>query len=97
MARATHQHVGQIVGLACVYALIRLVEGYGLWQGKHWAEWFAVISAGLYLPLELWHLAHRPSLLTAGVILLNIAIMVYLGKLLIQQRGRRANVEALKR
>ena len=55
VARATHQHVAQIAGLAVAYAVIRLVEGYGLWQGKHWAEWFAVISAGLYLPLELNH------------------------------------------
>jgi uncharacterized membrane protein (DUF2068 family) len=89
VARATHQHAGQIAALAFAYALIRIVEGYGLWQGKHWAEWFAVISAGLYLPLELSHFARHPRLLTAGVILLNVAIMVYLGKLLIQQRARR--------
>ena len=89
VARATDQHTGQIVALAFAYALIRLVEGYGLWQGKHWAEWFAVISAGLYLPLELHHLARRPTLLTMGVLLFNIAIMGYLGKLLVQQRARR--------
>jgi uncharacterized membrane protein (DUF2068 family) len=89
VARLAHQHVAQIVGLALAYALIRFVEGYGLWQEKHWAEWFAVISAGLYLPLELNHLARRPTLLTAGVILVNFAILVYLGKLLMQQRAQR--------
>src|SRR5512136_3487953 len=43
VAKATNHHAGEIAALAFVYALIRLVEGYGLWQGKHWAEWFAVI------------------------------------------------------
>jgi uncharacterized membrane protein (DUF2068 family) len=86
IAKATHQHTGQIVAVAFAYALIRLAEGYGLWRAKHWAEWFAVLSAGLYLPFELTHFVHRPSLFTAGVILLNIALILYLGKLLIQQR-----------
>ena len=47
VAQATHHHEGQLAVLSLAYALIRLAEGYGLWQGKHWAEWFAVISAGL--------------------------------------------------
>jgi uncharacterized membrane protein (DUF2068 family) len=43
------------------YAAIRLAEGYGLWLGKHWAEWLAVISAGLYLPFEISHFNRHPS------------------------------------
>jgi uncharacterized membrane protein (DUF2068 family) len=89
VARLTHQHVALIAGLASAYALIRFVEGYGLWQERHWAEWFAVISAGLYLPLELEHLLRHPRPLTAVVILVNLAIMIYLGKLLQQQRAQR--------
>ena len=61
VAKATNHHVGEIAALGLAYALIRLVEGYGLWQGKHWAEWFAVISAGIYLPLEFQHFAHQQS------------------------------------
>ena len=89
VAKATDHHVGEIAALAFAYALIRLVEGYGLWQGKHWAEWFAVISAGLYLPLEFQHFAHHVSLLNAGVIFFNIVLIVYLAKLLRQQRAQR--------
>ena len=89
VARYTNHHVLQIAGLAFAYALIRFAEGYGLWKAKHWAEWFAVISAGLYLPLEFWHYGHHPRLFTAGVILLNIALILYLGKLLIEQRPHR--------
>jgi uncharacterized membrane protein (DUF2068 family) len=89
VARATNHHAGQIAGLAFAYALIRFVEGWGLWQGKHWAEWFAVVSAGLYLPLELTHFVHRPTPLNTAVIFVNILIIIYLAKLLIQQRACR--------
>jgi uncharacterized membrane protein (DUF2068 family) len=89
VAKVTNHHVGQIAALALVYALIRLVEGYGLWHGKHWAEWFAVISAGIYLPLEFQHYFHHATLLNAGVIIFNILVMVYLGMLLNRQRIQR--------
>ena len=89
VARVTNHHVGQIVALASVYSFIRLVEGYGLWQGKHWAEWFAVISAGIYLPLEFQHFTHHATLLNAGVIFFNILIVLYLVMLLNQQRAQR--------
>jgi uncharacterized membrane protein (DUF2068 family) len=89
VARATNHHAGQIAAFGFAYALIRFVEGYGLWWGKHWAEWFAVISAGLYLPWELNHFARHPRPFTAGVILFNLALIFYLGKLLVQQRAAR--------
>jgi uncharacterized membrane protein (DUF2068 family) len=89
VANATHHHVGQLAVLGFAYALVRLVEGYGLWQGKHWAEWFAVISAGIYLPFEFQHLARRPTLVSGGIILFNLVIIVYLARLLGQQRAQR--------
>jgi uncharacterized membrane protein (DUF2068 family) len=89
VAQATHLHAGQIAAVGFAYALIRLVEGYGLWRGKHWAEWFAVISAGLYLPWELAHLARHPRPFTAGIIIFNLALIWYLARLLARQRVRR--------
>jgi uncharacterized membrane protein (DUF2068 family) len=89
VARATHQHAGQIVAFAFIYAAIRFAEAYGLWGEKHWAEWFAVISAGIYLPLELAHLLRHPTELTVAVTVLNVAILIYLVKLLMQQRAAR--------
>ena len=89
VAQATHLHAGQIAAVGFAYALIRLVEGYGLWRGKHWAEWFAVISAGLYLPWELWHFARHPRPFNAGIILFNLALLYYLTRLLARQRAQR--------
>jgi uncharacterized membrane protein (DUF2068 family) len=89
VASATHYPAGQIAAVASAYALVRLIEGYGLWRGRHWAEWFAVISLGIYLPLELQHYWHHATLLNAIVILINIAIMIYLGNCLRQERQNR--------
>jgi uncharacterized membrane protein (DUF2068 family) len=89
VARATNHHVGEMAVLGLAYAVIRLVEGYGLWQGRHWAEWFAVIAAGIYLPLEFEHFARHATLLTAGVIVFNLLIVLYLAKLLVRQRAER--------
>jgi uncharacterized membrane protein (DUF2068 family) len=89
VAQATHLHAGQIAAVGLAYALIRLVEGYGLWRGKHWAEWFAVISAGLYLPWEFIHYARHPRPFTAGIILFNLALFWYLARLLARQRAQR--------
>lgn len=89
VAKITEHNVGELVAFGFVYALIRLVEGYGLWHGRHWAEWFAVISAGIYLPLEIQHFAHHATLPAAGVIAFNILIIVYLAKLLNRQRAAR--------
>ncbi len=89
LARATNHDVFQVATLALAYAMIRLVEGYGLWRGRHWAEWFAVVSAGLYLPFEFQHLARHGTWVTAGVICVNILLVVYMARLLIKQRAER--------
>lgn len=89
LARATNHHVGGLVSFALGYACVRLLEAYGLWRGKHWAEWFAVVAAGLYLPLEFQHLVRHGSWLTAGVIWINILMLVYMARLLIKQRAER--------
>ncbi len=91
VARASNHHADQIAALACAYALIRLVEAYGLWQAKHWAEWFAVISAGIYLPLEFQHFVHRVTVLNTSVMFINIALILYLLRLLL--RSERSNTD----
>ncbi len=41
---------------ALAYSTVRFVEAYGLWHERPWAEWFAVLSAGIFLPDGMyWH------------------------------------------
>jgi uncharacterized membrane protein (DUF2068 family) len=64
--------------LAMLYATIRFVEAYGLWRLRAWAEWFAIISGSLYVPLELYEIYEKPTLLRVLILVVNIAIVLYL-------------------
>jgi uncharacterized membrane protein (DUF2068 family) len=65
--------------VAVAYIVIRLAEAYGLWKEKGWAEWLGALSGALYIPLEIAHLVHRPTLTNAGVLLANILVVAFLG------------------
>jgi len=80
-------HILSVV--AFVLSGIRLAEGYGLWLGYAWAEWFAVVSAGVYLPLEVIRYAKHPALGGAVIFIVNIVIVVYLARLLAERHRRK--------
>jgi uncharacterized membrane protein (DUF2068 family) len=62
---------------AFVYAGVRLVEAYGLWYQKIWAEWFAIISGGIYLPVEAYEIWSHVTWVRVIVFLVNAAIVAY--------------------
>ena len=69
-----------LVAGSVIYASIRLIEAYGLWYGKRWAEWFAALSVGLYIPVEVYKLFSHVSMLRIGVLSVNVlvvALMLY--------------------
>lgn len=65
-----------LILLAVLYALVRGVEAYGLWHARRWAEWFAALAGGIYIPVELYELFHKPSLLALAALLINVAIVL---------------------
>jgi uncharacterized membrane protein (DUF2068 family) len=77
-SRTSPGRVRFLAMLAFLYATVRFVEAYGLWYLKAWAEWFAIISGSLYIPIEIFELIKKPTLLRVAVLLVNIAIVVYL-------------------
>jgi uncharacterized membrane protein (DUF2068 family) len=64
---------------AFLYAVVRFVEAFGLWRRKLWAEWFAVLSGGIYIPVELFEVFHRLSWAKVTVLSVNLAVVAYLG------------------
>ncbi len=73
-------------GLSLLYATIRFVEAYGLWRLRAWAEWFAIISGALYIPIELYELIEKPTVVRAGVLIFNIIVVLYLYSFRKEQR-----------
>ena len=77
-SRTSPGRVRFLAALAFCYASVRFVEAYGLWRLKAWAEWFAIVSGSLYVPIEIFELIKKPTMIRAVVLLANIAIVVYL-------------------
>jgi uncharacterized membrane protein (DUF2068 family) len=78
---ATHlndSNVRLLALAALAYSTVRFVEAYGLWRVRAWAEWFAIVSGGVYLPFELYELIRHPTLVKIVVLLVNAAIVAYL-------------------
>ncbi len=71
---------------ALVYAGIRFAEGYGLWHQRRWAEWFGVISGGIYLPFEAYELIRRAAWSTFAIFLANLLIVLYLVFVIMESR-----------
>ena len=68
------------------YVLVRFFEAYGLWHERTWGEWLGALSGAIYVPFELRHLLHRPTLTTAAVLAINVAVIGFLAWQLWQQR-----------
>jgi uncharacterized membrane protein (DUF2068 family) len=80
--RVTPGNLHLWIGGTLIYTIIRFTEAVGLWLEKAWAEWFALISGGLYVPIEIYELAHHATPIKWLVLASNIVIVVYLARLL---------------
>ena len=67
---------------AAAYTLVRFIEAYGLWHNLRWTQWFALVSGAIYLPFELYEMVHHFSLLSVIVLLINLAIVLYMFRVL---------------
>ena len=81
-SRVTDRELWSLAALALVYAAFRLVEGYGLWRERAWAEWLALGSGMMYLPLEVYELAVKFTRLRISVLAANLLVVVLIGLVL---------------
>ncbi len=93
LERATHVtdlHLYATAALVLLYTSIRFAEAYGLWLDRSWGSWLGVWSGTIYIPFEIYELAERVTWLRAGILFLNVAIVVFLA---IHLRHKRAAAE----
>jgi uncharacterized membrane protein (DUF2068 family) len=60
------------------YAVLQFVEGTGLWLMKRWGEYFAVVATSIFLPLEIYDLTEKITVLRVLLFLVNLAAVVWL-------------------
>ena len=83
--RAHRLSVRQVTVLGLIslgYGALELVEGVGLWRRLRWAEYLTVVATAIFIPLEVYELAHHATLLKVGGLVVNILIVVYLIRVL---------------
>jgi uncharacterized membrane protein (DUF2068 family) len=76
--QATPSHLWLLAAGALCYALVRFIEAYGLWRERAWAEWLAIVSSGIYLPIEVWELLKGITWPRVVLFVVNLAIVAYL-------------------
>ena len=77
-AALTSQRLWLLASMALLYSALRLIEAYGLWWSRRWAQYFALIFGGVYLPVEIYELFLRITFSKALVVAVNIAVVGYL-------------------
>ena len=77
-AKLTDANLWKLAWLALGYAVVRLVEGYGLWYNRRWAEWFALVSGGMYIPIEIYEVVHHATWIKVCVMVVNAGIVAFM-------------------
>jgi uncharacterized membrane protein (DUF2068 family) len=72
--------------IAFAYAVLRFAEGYGLWHERTWAEWVALVSGALLLPMEIRELLRGWTWIRGGVFLGNVAVVLYMLHIILSNR-----------
>jgi len=67
-----------LAGGAVAYSAVRFIEAWGLWNRRVWAEWFALLSCALYMPVEIVKLGEHPNWIHFVVFFGNLAIFLYM-------------------
>jgi len=95
--RVTRGNLHLWIGGTILYSIIRFAEGVGLWLEKKWAEWFALVSGCLYLPIEIYELARHATPIKWAIFATNLLIVAYLAWLLRDSHMQRKQAEAAVR
>ena len=83
--RVTPKQLRELSAGTFIYAAIFLTEGTGLLMRKHWAEYMTIVSTALFIPVELYELVARFTLVRVSVMAINVAIVWYLAVRLVRK------------
>jgi uncharacterized membrane protein (DUF2068 family) len=63
---------------ALLFGALELTEAIGLARRRRWAEYLTVIAGCIGIPFELMEVLNRQTPLRVGILLANVAIVIYL-------------------
>ena len=68
-----------------LYAAMFLVEGTGLALRQRWAEYFTLVTTGLFIPLEIYELCQHATVIRASLLIVNLGVLIFLFRLVRQK------------
>ena len=71
---------------AFFYAAIGVAEAIGLYLEKAWGEYLTLIITASFLPWEILEVAHRQTMPRVSLLVVNVAVLIYLSKLVWERR-----------
>ena len=83
---STKMQLGALVAL--VYAAVNGIEAFGLWNQKAWATILVVGIVGITIPVEVYEIIQKASIVKLGVFAINIAMFIYLLRHAIAERKK---------
>lgn len=75
--------------IAFAYTALRFTEAYGLWRCRTWAEWVALVSGALLLPLEVRELFRGITALRCAFFFGNLAVVFFMLYVILTNRRER--------
>jgi uncharacterized membrane protein (DUF2068 family) len=92
--RVTDAQLWGFASGALAYSTIRVIEAYGLWRTRVWAEWLAILSGLIYLPFEIHGLLHKSTAFRWSVLLINLGLVGYVAYVRFSEERRRRRVRS---
>lgn len=87
-------HLAWAGAFIAVYAAFRFAEAYGLWRERTWAEWLALISGAVYLPVEIYEIIQKVTWVRVAILVVNLAIVCFMALVLIKSRKEKMAARA---
>ena len=87
MAHLDEPRVLALAAGAFAYAAVRLLEAYGLFRRRAWAEWLAALSGAVYVPIEVAEVVHKATALDVAILAANAAVVAIMVRALIRRRS----------
>jgi len=81
-SHVTDMQLWFLAGSALIYSVVRFAEAIGLWYQRPWAEWFALLTAGMYLPVEIFEVVRGATWPKLTVLIINSFVVIYLSYVL---------------
>lgn len=72
------KHMALLTAATLAYALLFTAEAVGLWLAKRWAAYLTIIATAGFVPVELYEIIERASIIKIVALVINVAIVVYL-------------------